>query len=323
MFLLVICYLLTGNIVVCVIVCLAWVCWRATLLTTELFFEDGSSMWVDIFSVSKKPITLLSLPMVCESPLRIAHFPFPGPTDVDIPRATRLSPPNIFVSESTFLLNRVTQRGCGYPERCIFLKKKGAKTGPDGWECEYDGAFRPFLIPKAPQRRNASTKRGTLPHPTKEAVNTPPGGVLPSAFQSDSSDGERSVGDTDPPQSDSEGELRPYDIDFWYSDDEPGQTAHDGGNTTTLVSMPLIDRPRLLSNQRDLIFNRLCGDINQDKYSLLVNTLDAIVTVRWKQIEQTQEAWGKFTEGKTKAVGVCKEKKNSQPAVVARAHCTR
>ena len=129
------------------------------MVTAGLFFEDGTSFWVDIFSVVKQPISLLCLPIECELPMRRARFPFPLPTNVDIPRVSKLSPVNISNDESTCLMNRVTKHGSGYPVRCIFArKKKEAQTGPAGWKCLYGGTFRPFLIPKVPPRCNEREK---------------------------------------------------------------------------------------------------------------------------------------------------------------------
>ena len=54
---------------------------------------------------------------------------------------------------------------------------------------------------------------------------------------------------------------------------------------------PIIDRPRIISNQRDFLDNHLRKEINNDMYPLLVNTMGAIVAVR---SVQTSDAWAKI-----------------------------
>ena len=275
---------------------------HANIGTTGLFFEDGTSFWIDIFSLAKQPITLLSMPIEFELPMRKAYFPFPEPTSIDIPRVSNLSPVNIFNDESSCLMNRVIKHGSGAPVRCIFLKKKEVVTGPNGWKCVYDGAFRPFLIPGMPprcsERGQASNTQRLNTGKTHKPTELYAGSDSSSSDCSYISESEDDIEPTD--QTDDE-DMRSDDLSFWFKEDAvhlPRASAHA---STLPNQVSIIDRPRILSEQHDYISNTLSVDINQEKYSLLVNTLDAIVTVRWKQSEQDTELWPKFTSAKLKS----------------------
>ena len=202
--------------------------------------------------------------------------------------------------------------------RSIFAKKKEAQTGAGGWKCVYDGPFRPFLIPKVPLRCNergrdigaTGRNKGKMPRPT--------GDIAGSDSSSECPNGDRSADDDDSPSPSDEEDLRPGDITFWFKEDEPELRPAESRKRTAVDQAPIIDRHRVLSNQHDFISNRLCYDVNQDKYSLLVNTLDAIVTIRWKQSEHASDLWAKFTTDKLKTSGA--RGGNSQQVAVARSH---
>ena len=269
---------------------------------TGLFFEDGTSFWVDIFSLVKQPIKLLSLPIVCEHPMRKAYFPFPQPACIDVPRVSMLTLVNIFNAESSCLLNRVIKHGSGAPTRCIFMKKKEVLTGPNGWKCVYDGTFRPFLIPKVPPRSSdRGQPRNTNCLNTGEMIKRPRRAAGSDSSSSDCSYSNGSDDDMDPTNQTDDEDVRPDDLSFWFREDDVDQPRVSARASTLPNQVSIIDRPRILSQQHDYIFNTLSVDINQDKYSLIVNTLDAIVTVRWKQSEQATELWSKFTSAKLKS----------------------
>ena len=50
---------------------------------------------MDIFVVTKIPVSLLCIQIVFEGPMRRANPPYPDPATIDIPRVTALDPPNI------------------------------------------------------------------------------------------------------------------------------------------------------------------------------------------------------------------------------------
>ena len=61
----------------------------------------------------------------------------------------------------------------------------------------------------------------------------------------------------------------------------------------------ITDRPRILSEQRDYVTDQLSPQSDQEKYALLVNTLDAMATVRWKPSDRTDGSWAKYLAART------------------------
>lgn len=143
-----------------------------------------------------------------------------------------------------------------------------------------------------------------MPRPTDAIASPDSSSACPYSDQS--------TDDVDSPSPSDEEDLRPDDLSLWFKEDEPDPHPSDTRKRTVPNQVPIIDRPRILSNQHDSIFNSLCVDINQDKYPLLVNTLDAIVTVRWKQSEQASDLRSKFTDAKLKSPGAGKKKTRSK-----------
>ena len=223
------------------------------------------------------------------------------------PRVCNLHPPNVFVSEHTCLLRRIQQHGRGYPDRCIFAKKELVETSSEGWKCVYDGAFRPFIIPAPVVPCNVRDKQCTRPKaakPRKLEESTNP------VYSSSSS--EFTLADVEltdeATHTDEEDDLRPDDLSFWFADESQPLNPKTSNDIIATERVSIIDRPRILNAQHDLIYNRLRNEINQVRYALLVNTLDAIVTVRWKPNERTHEAWAKFTDARRRISGTHKKK---------------
>lgn len=242
----------------------AWLCFRALGLRGRVvltlapvgslrifyddwpFLEDGASLWVEISPATKHPIAPRCAPIEREMPMRGAHFSWPDPTTVDIPRVCKMSPHNVFVSGSTFLLNRWVQRGRGYPVRCSPPKKEDIVTGCEGWICERDGAFRPFLIQKAPHRCNAKGRRGNLPEPGKDDPQKAAGGIAHSDTSSDCSESRRRR----LAASERRGGFATRWLSlFWFPDDEPEHHPEEAGDRTALDPTPILASPRIMRNQ--------------------------------------------------------------------------
>ena len=71
-------------------------------------------------------------------------------------------------------------------------------------------------------------------------------------------------------------------IMFWFSDGEADRPLRRASSSSKEDHVPLVGSPRILSRQRDFVYDRISGEIDPKKYTLLANTLDAIVTVRWR-----------------------------------------
>ena len=257
---------------------------------------------MDIFVEVRVPVSLLCVPIVCEGPMRTAHFPFPDPIDIDIPIVTTLVPPNVFTRTHTCLLNRVMSHGHGYPDRRIFVKKKTIALGHGGWKCHYGGNFRPFIIQSSPKDRNAAPSH--LPCNAGRTSADCPDHLsdgelflsdMSSAHLSDAEDSEKSQASPKSGYSDDE---RADDLAFWFSEDEVDIPNKRAAHIRTDTQLPITDRPRILSRQHDYAHDQLSNEIDPHKYTLLVNTLDAIVAVRWGEVERTSSLWSKYSSAK-------------------------
>ena len=80
----------------------------------------------------------------------------------------------------------------------------------------------------------------------------------------------------------------------------PPTNLGERGKATAKDRWLITDRPRILSAQHELIYDSLIAEVNPTRYTLLVNTLGAIVTARWKTNEQTTDAWAKFTDAQAR-----------------------
>ena len=228
-----------------------------------------------------------------------ATFTFPDAVTIDLPSVTSVEPPDVFTNESTCLLERVIRLNAGYPTHCIFMKKSHVETGKDGWNCHYSGVFRPFILPVV-EDLAGHKQLGRSKAKTGVSANTVTTIVEGEIDLSDSS----SYCSTARPPSDYDGvsiynsdDDRPDDLAFWFSDDDEDVPKKKTG-TKAAPDTPMADRPRLLSAQHDSVLSILSPLIDAQRYTLIVNTLDAIVTVRWKLIEQTPELWSKFSKAK-------------------------
>ena len=259
-------------------------------MATGVFFEDGSVIWVDISAVAKTPVVIMiCIPITCDGPMRTAHFPFPDPVDFKIPRVTTLAPPNVFSRTSTCLLSRVLEHGSGFPTRCIFARKRTIATGPDGWKCHYDGSFRPFMIPTIPQERKTKLpkQRHASGRPRRDCASRSSDSELSLSEISPSlAPEETDSGNVGTPISNHSDEERSGDLMFWFSNDEAEKPPPMVASNRE-ADVPLIDRPRIVSRQRDYIQDQLAGKIDPHRYTLLANTIDAIVAVRWREVERT------------------------------------
>ena len=232
------------------------------------------------------------MPIRSEEPGRRARFNFPHPTEIATPRVAVLEPPNVFTEESTCLIDRISKLGVGYPSRCVFAKKQCVETGPNGWKCRYNGAFRSFVLPLI------HAKAESRPHIPPRAEKANPDQLDPDSNVSDINDelssnhsiGSDTPNDEFPQRPTNSDEDRADDLMFWFSDEEETEPKNPRRDPTG-GSVPITSRPRLLSDQHDLIFNRLSSIIDQAKYALIVNTLGAIVTARWKPTEMSPGNW--------------------------------
>ena len=60
----------------------------------------------------------------------------------------------------------------------------------------------------------------------------------------------------------------------------------------------ITDSPRILSEQHDYVTDQLSPHIGQEKYTLLVNTSDDMVTLRWQSSERTDGRRAKYLAAK-------------------------
>ena len=264
-----------------------------------MFFENGTCLWYDIFLVVKVPISLHCLPVAIEGPCFTATFNFPDLAAIEIPRVTALTPPDVFTGESTCLLDRIAKLNIGLPKKCIFAKKKSVESGSNGWKCHYDGTFRPFLLPAVlPYRKPSNPSQ----HPKEPRTNVEAGdgrnGLLPDdelrslmSTESDASEGGSFASEAN---SDDD---RADDLAFWFNEEKSDGQARPSKIRTSAPG-DITTRPRLPSNQYDSIFDDLVKVVDSSKYAVLVNTLDAIVTIRWKPSEMSEGNWAKYTKAK-------------------------
>ena len=252
----------------------------------------------------KQPKGLLCVPVDVDFTETLATFNFPQKQTIRIPSIARVSPPNVFSTDSTCLIDRVARLGEEYPGRCIFAKQSHVIAGEKGWGCHYTGAFRPFILPRGdePSKSKAVNRETRLPTDGVRGDNSISG--FDELQFSDSSD-DLSVGlQSVEGKTDFESETlyitddeRPGDPSFWFSDDEttapPKKRCASGP-----PAAPITGRPRILSAQHDTVMQVIAPIIDEEKYALIFNTLDAIVTVRWRQNEQSGEMWKKFDKAR-------------------------
>ena len=245
------------------------------------------------------------MPVDAECHMIQASFKFPQIQTVSIPSISRVSPPNVFTSESTCVIDRVTRLGEGFPVRCVFAQKSHIEVGANGWGCHYSGSFRPFILPRVVEPLEPRTRTAEKKSPVHEVGSMDQRKVQEETQFSDIS--ESSLDDAQIPvlQTDNESETlyisddeRPDDPSFWFSDDEI-EAPPKKQSVSNPPALPITSRPRILSSQHDTVTQMVAPIIDEEKYALIVNTLEAIVTVRWKQSEQTSELWSKFNKART------------------------
>lgn len=147
-----------------------------------------------------------------------------------------------------------------------FVKKDRVETGPDGWKFHYEGKCRPFILPvtlpkqkpsKPSDRNDKPGVSATSPDPPN---NYPLGDDLRSLLSSDTDISAGSLVDSDA----NSDEERADDLTFWFAD-EKGPEQKEVRKSGTPGSAPIVNRPRLLSNQHDTIFNKLAPVIDMGK----------------------------------------------------------
>ena len=118
------------------------------------------------------------------------------------------------------LLHRIQQLDRGYPNRCIFVKKKSVETSTDGWRCVYDGNFRPFILPKPTHlykdRGNCASHANIAKPKILKKETAAPVYTDSSSECTDSDNVSRSSGSS---ASTPDGDLRPDDLAFWFDEE--------------------------------------------------------------------------------------------------------
>ena len=156
------------------------------------------------------------------------------------------------------------------------------------------------MIPTIPQERE-----------TKQPKRRHASGRPRQDCASRSSDSELSVSEISPslapeetdsgnvgtPISNRSDEERSDGLMFWFPNDETEKPPTSVASNRE-AAVPLIDRHRIVSRQHDYIHDQLAGEIDPQRYTLLVNTLDAIATVRWREVERTSCLRGKYSSAK-------------------------
>ena len=234
--------------------------------------------------------------------MRSAQFAPPYPCGVDLPRVATLRQPNVFTNFHTCLLNRILAHDEGLPTKCIFPKKETTQIPIAGWNCRYDGTFRPFIHPTVAVD-SSHAKSGKV-----SGHNQPPSAGRPELSDTDTSSSDYlSVASAD--HDGQLGELesvsisdddRPCDLAFLFSEsenDSPRRSKRRPQRNGAPASMA--DMPRIPSTQHDYITDQLSPHIDPEKYTLLVNTLEAIATVRWQPSERSDALWKKCSTAKT------------------------
>ena len=191
--------------------------------------------------------------------------------------------------------------GEGYPKRRIFAKKSHIESGKDGRRGRYPGTFRPYIIRgvvNPPEHGHTNKNKScTLGREEKNDSVAEEELVLPD------SSSYCSVG---PQQSPDTGSKTAYisdgdradEMTFWFSDDDEEEPPAKRKGAPGQRPVPITSRPRILSAQHGTVVDIPAPLIDVRKYSLIVNTLDAIVTVRRKQPDQTRELWKQFNKAK-------------------------
>ena len=107
---------------------------------------DATILWLDALYIVKKPLTIVCIPLV-DVEYRRPSTPFYDPTGLGLPLRASLNPPDLFSPKSFRLVEQLLALDLGRPERCVFMKKPGAKMRGQYWHCEYDSEYKTCLTP--------------------------------------------------------------------------------------------------------------------------------------------------------------------------------
>ena len=247
-------------------------------LTVGLVCSD-TIFWVDVLYIVKSPLSIVCLPLQ-NVEFRKCGVPFHDPSGLGLPLRASLSPPAMFTSKSFGLVEQLIELNLDHPSRCVFMRKSGAEFHLGTWYCSYDGQFKTCLTPPNETKNTSSSAR-----PTHANVDGNDGYGNTSLCGGD--------GDLSSVECDSDDEIKPDDLSFWFPDDDDWAFRSSANNADARA----VDRERLPPCEASALEGLISDVVDESKYYVSVNTLNSIVTARWKHSERAAN-WAKFCTSK-------------------------